>query len=178
MNASTNSGIRQLRARWDALTARQQRVSLITFTVFIGVLVLVFVWLPTVRANDRLQERNPMLARGLDAMRSDATEIAKLRQTSGAASTTTKSVADESALRAHFGEAFVVTRASASSFRVTTARAAYREWWDKVAEANAKFGLRIVRIKLTNAAPPSRDVAGDVELSTMATPPATSSAKP
>lgn len=178
MSASTNNGIRQLRARWDALTPSQRRVGLVVLSVFASVLLAGFLWLPAARENDRLQARIPVLTRGLDAMKSDAADIAKLRQSSGTPSPTAKPPIEEAALRAHFGDAFTVTRASSSTFRVTTQRSTYRDWWDKVIEANAKFGLRIVRVKLGSTNPPSRDVTGEVELSSMIAAPNTPSAKP
>jgi hypothetical protein len=139
MASRFGQAIMPVKARWNSLDIRMQRVLGIGGSVLLAGLILAFVWLPNMRARETLAARLPQLEAQLALMQSQAKEVAALAKQPAAPAPARIGV-DVAALQSIFGPDAQITSAQ-NGFRIVIPAIAYSNWWDKTTEAISRHEL-------------------------------------
>ncbi len=163
LGARTGDALAPVRQRWNALEPRQQRMIRIGGVLVLLVLAIAWLWLPAARERERLLARLPQMAAELAQMKQQAGEISQLVN-SNAPAPVNRVPADSAQLQSLFGAAAKISIDRERGFRVVIARIAYAAWWDALAEAQSRHGLRMTALAMKAVAGGNREVSVEMVL--------------
>lgn len=149
--------------RWRRLDVRRQRMLASATVALIAACLFAFLWLPAVRERDRLIARLPQLNAKLAVMQKQAEEIRELNTASPIAPTP-PIIADAATLQAAFGDGTRVSVDSDRAFKIAIAKIAYAQWWDRLADAQARHQLQMVSLSMQALPGSNREVSVEMVL--------------
>lgn len=149
--------------RWHGLEERQQRIFTWLALISVSLCVVAFVWLPAMRAHDRMLARLPVLDAQLAQMQRQATEARGLVSQPVTAANVLPA-ADAGALQSIFGGSAKVSVEANRGFRVVIDRIDYAAWWDRLDEAQSRYALNLAALSLARLPPGGQSVSVDFVL--------------
>ena len=149
--------------RWRRLDVRQQRIFTWATVAIIAACLFAFLWLPAVRERDRLIARLPQLNAKIAVMQKQADQIRELNAASPIAPAP-PILADAATLQAAFGDGARVSVDDNRAFKIVIAKIAYAQWWDRLADVQARHQLQMASLSMRALPGSNREVSVDMVL--------------
>lgn len=149
--------------RWRRLELRQQTMLAGATVAITAACLFAFLWLPAVRERDRLIARLPQLTAKIAVMQQQAEEIRELNAASPIAPAP-PIAADAATLQAAFGDGTRVSVDDDRAFRIVIVKIGYAQWWDRLADVQARHQLQMASLAMRAVPGSNREVSVDMVL--------------